>query len=179
LGDCDYDFASDRLRRPAVLLQGEAHPARLRVRAAAAGPARILRSFMKNRNNPAVQHKWYLANREDAIRRSKAYKKEHPEVRRKHRRKARGVKNPTGETKHGPCELCGQVKNLQLDHDHETGCIRGWLCVRCNIALGWLEILLKGRFLTKFRRYLKERGINRPDMAKIDANRQESTHKRA
>lgn len=111
---------------------------------------------MKNRNNPVVQHKWYLANKEDAIRHSMEYKKKHPEVRRKHRRKARGVKNPTGEVKHGPCELCGVVKNLQLDHDHETGEIRGWLCNRCNIALGWWEKILKEGLVSRFWAYLKK-----------------------
>lgn len=37
------------------------------------------------------------------------------------------------------CELCGRSPNrrvLQLDHDHQTHAFRGWLCDRCNLALG-------------------------------------------
>lgn len=44
----------------------------------------------------------------------------------------------------GRCEICGGppdgVKNeLCIDHDHETGKVRGLLCGRCNTAIGMME----------------------------------------
>jgi hypothetical protein len=40
----------------------------------------------------------------------------------------------------GVCAICGQrrpeERTLHVDHDHETGVIRGLLCFRCNNALG-------------------------------------------
>lgn len=42
----------------------------------------------------------------------------------------------------GVCAICGEApttKRLAVDHDHETGELRGLLCVPCNAALGVLE----------------------------------------
>lgn len=39
----------------------------------------------------------------------------------------------------GGCAICGRLPgkiSLHVDHDHETGRIRGCLCFRCNNALG-------------------------------------------
>lgn len=38
------------------------------------------------------------------------------------------------------CECCGKVSDspLVLDHDHETGKFRGWICIKCNLGLGRL-----------------------------------------
>lgn len=41
---------------------------------------------------------------------------------------------------HGRCEICGSQPEggLFLDHDHETGRLRGWLCNGCNLAIAHL-----------------------------------------
>lgn len=37
------------------------------------------------------------------------------------------------------CECCQQVPvKWCLDHDHNTGEIRGWICTKCNLGIGQL-----------------------------------------
>ena len=43
----------------------------------------------------------------------------------------------------GGCAVCARApkagKSLHVDHDHETGYVRGLLCFKCNAALGQLD----------------------------------------
>lgn len=40
----------------------------------------------------------------------------------------------------GCCAICKKdAGRLVVDHSHETGDVRGLLCDRCNVALGWME----------------------------------------
>lgn len=41
-----------------------------------------------------------------------------------------------GRPKPDHCEACGDPGKLQFDHCHWSGRFRGWLCGRCNRALG-------------------------------------------
>lgn len=51
----------------------------------------------------------------------------------------------------GKCKLCGagrsdqRAETLCVDHDHDTGKIRGLLCRSCNILVGHLETRARGR----------------------------------
>ena len=37
------------------------------------------------------------------------------------------------------CEICGAIGRICFDHDHKTKKFRGWLCIRCNSALGMVK----------------------------------------
>lgn len=49
----------------------------------------------------------------------------------------------------GTCQICGErVNQLYIDHDHQTGAVRGALCRTCNWMLGMahdnIEVLARG-----------------------------------
>lgn len=60
----------------------------------------------------------------------------------------------------GVCRICGAApkpkRHLHVDHDHDTGLVRGLLCVNCNLGLGNLKDSVK--VLRAAIRYLKENG---------------------
>lgn len=37
------------------------------------------------------------------------------------------------------CNVCGSSEKICYDHDHLTGKFRGWLCQKCNVALGMIK----------------------------------------
>jgi len=37
------------------------------------------------------------------------------------------------------CEICGSMGKMYFDHCHKTGKFRGWICMRCNLALGLVK----------------------------------------
>jgi len=75
--------------------------------------------------------------------------------------------NELFEKQGGRCAICGQketktqsrgkgliptIDSLQVDHDHETGKIRGLLCYRCNTGIG--KLFDNPRLLRKAADYL-------------------------
>jgi hypothetical protein len=64
------------------------------------------------------------------------------------------------ENQKGVCFICGcnpypngknkNSKVLHIDHNHETGKVRGLLCSKCNSSLGWHE-----KYKTKIENYLE------------------------
>ena len=76
-----------------------------------------------------------------------------------------GIRNQMMEEQENQCKICSstvefvQGKNLStehavVDHDHETGAVRGILCGRCNTILGRAQD--NTELLAKMIRYLDE-----------------------
>lgn len=81
-------------------------------------------------------------------------RRENPEYRQKHREKnwesrircnfgitPEQYNEMLNRQKHR-CKICGKpekTKRLAIDHDWNTGEIRGLLCLQCNTHLGWYE----------------------------------------
>jgi hypothetical protein len=119
------------------------------------------------------QRLWYQANREHAIAEVKRWQQENKEHLNQYRREYRKGREAEAREGHlrrkfgltqadydelfakqgGGCRICrrppGKI-SLHVDHDHETGEIRGLLCVGCNNALGQFhdDTQLLGRAIT-------------------------------
>jgi len=59
---------------------------------------------------------------------------------------------------HGVCRICGEIPSgrfsLSVDHNHETGKVRGLLCGKCNFAIGLMRD--NPDLLRKSAQYLEE-----------------------
>lgn len=90
----------------------------------------------------------------------KAWLRSHPEFNRGARlRQKYGISSLDYELMHdiqqGACLICGQVMRLVVDHSHETGEVRGLLCILCNAGLGMFKD--SAQLLSQAQRYLSSR----------------------
>lgn len=105
-------------------------------------------SSRKRRLNPEVRERerknareWRRNNpkrRTDHVKYMKKWRTENWEKYKIQQYRARGLPLPTRPMPE-TCEICGKTekgRSLALDHDHETGRFRGWLCGHCNTGLG-------------------------------------------
>jgi hypothetical protein len=84
--------------------------------------------------------------REKQKQKAKEYQQSHPDIRKSQRLKKFGITldefNKLFEIQNGKCAICGYSdlsdKNFfpVVDHTHETGKVRGLLCMNCNMGLG-------------------------------------------
>ena len=64
------------------------------------------------------------------------------------------------EAQDGLCGICGdELDKINIDHDHESGKVRGLLCTGCNTGLGHLGDNING--LEKALHYLKDTPYNK------------------
>jgi len=67
----------------------------------------------------------------------------------------------TAPPKTKKCWCCFvEVENLILDHNHDTGKFRGWLCRNCNQGIGKLGDNIEGlqKAMTYLKRATREKG---------------------
>ena len=93
-------------------------------------------------------YKWRKANAEKQKARLKAWIAANPERVRLRRIKEKYGLRPDEfralyDKQNGACAICAKPftssKNTHVDHDHESGKIRGLLCSNCNSALGLMR----------------------------------------
>jgi len=97
----------------------------------------------------ATTKAWAEANPERRAASNKAWREAHPEHSRvKWLRSAYGISQADYaemlEAQEHGCAICGKTKaeegmRLSVDHDHDTGKVRGLLCGSCNRAIGLLR----------------------------------------
>jgi len=43
------------------------------------------------------------------------------------------------KNRNNKCNVCGKIRKLMLDHNHQTGEIRNFVCRPCNSHIAWFE----------------------------------------
>jgi len=108
-----------------------------------------------NPEDAKAQDKAYYENNKEKIKaRKKAYREKNREkIRSKDLKRNFGISlheyNLMSTEQKDKCACCGihqneLTKKFAVDHDHDTGLIRGLLCNNCNLAIGKLGDNLEG-----------------------------------
>ena len=96
----------------------------------------------------AYRRAYHAANKESRNARAKAVRNADPDRERNRKLIQRfGITLEEYDNMHnaqnGLCKICGNPEELDrrlaVDHNHETGKVRGLLCFRCNVILGHIE----------------------------------------
>jgi len=72
-------------------------------------------------------------------RKGKMIKEDHPRWKGGYDRKINNLKKKeklAGRPRPKFCEICNKERIICYDHDHKTGKFRGWICDKCNMAIG-------------------------------------------
>lgn len=104
---------------------------------------------LHQKERTAYQNKWYHKNQEHIY--NKNILRVYGLTREQY--------NTMALAQNGVCAICGETdkggKKLNIDHDHNTGQVRGLLCYKCNSGLGSFED--NPRLLNKAVCYLKNK----------------------
>lgn len=113
----------------------------------AANPERVKAYNAKRRvANRERQRKRRAENPELTLQKDRAWRAANRDKMIQYNRKHRGLPIPARSCP-AVCECCGSPPGkygLHLDHCHVTGAFRGWLCAKCNTAIGKLGDSLAG-----------------------------------
>lgn len=101
--------------------------------------ARRRELYIINRERVLKQHRdRYHKNIDENRRKQKKHNKKYY-AKYRHIRLDVALKNKeqlAGRNKPTKCDICPRIDIICYDHDHKTGKFRGWICTKCNKALG-------------------------------------------
>lgn len=108
----------------------------------------------KNCHNKYSREKWYPKNQQKQVKSSAKWKEKNKikVLATRYKLDYKEVQNAF-DLANGKCPICDRETKLVLDHCHKTGLLRGFICQKCNIALGKFGDNLEG--LQKAIKYLE------------------------
>lgn len=92
-----------------------------------------------------ISRRWAIKNKEKMREATRRHRMKYPERRRDYEiKRAYGISSESYERmfreQNGACKICVKQnldgRRLSIDHDHNTGTVRGLLCVKCNTGIG-------------------------------------------